>query len=1669
MKKLLQIIGFVALSFTGAKAQTYLLENFENPFVGNPAAPSGWTQTRIVVLGDGIPDAGGTGEKDWERITNTGTAAWTASFTSFPFPNAAVSGSNVIAIADYDFGSTGTGLGTRRMETPVVNLAASTSPYVRFWLFSGSSSTMMNFRVMASNDGGTTWHPIMTVAPNAESTTMTSATPWQRINVKIPAAFKVANAKFGFEITNTYSGGNYHIDDFSVEEFTPTTITSAGTGLWSSTTTWVGGIVPTADNHVVIAATHTVSMDMNIARCQDVDVTGVLQYNGTSTTQLFQVFGNMTVTAAGTYSSGSGTTGKRTYFGGNIVNNGVMNFQPGTSTSGALIWLGYSGNYSGTGSLFNSRVPVVGHLTSGGVTYSSPFRISNSCGLFLGQVSGANLSLGNGPAAAVFLTEKYLGSFSSAPTFVNTNVTQRNTSYVTPINTAIGGFYYTQAPQVITTGEEIELISSNRQCTGTLLMNTHNNLQLTYPLSVGTATGTQNITLTRGIIISSLTNMLTLNASATGAIGATPTTFTSTGTNGGNHGSYIAGPLKINFPATGTGARNFGVGEGTALHNNLPSANVNRAAVLNSGSVAWNSQTITATIEGAPSGAINAPINLIMGTRAYRLNFNSGPGLAANANLQLRFNNSTFGGSDNLVGNLQDIRIIQSAALTGPWTERSATSGTGLIVANTLYTRNTATVAPGPINNGDQYFAWGSTGAAVDMAATALAQPLTVGCYGPNQTVAVQLTNSGIAVMDFAVNNATISADVSGAVTQAFTPVVVNSGTLGVGATTTVNITNTFNMSTIGVYNFNATVTANNDLNLVNNVMPQATRTLVSALGFPYVQDFNSSLTMPAGMVGSGSPAYSVFSNHGANYNNNALSGNLYGTAQTVAIVTLPKLGQATANSYMTYDYRIQDWSGYPSSAATSLANWANDSLNVYVSTNCGLTYSLVQTINASNHTPTVAMTTKSISLGAFAGSDIIVRFIAKKAVSGSGDYYADLDNINVFTPLPDDVAAIELAAPGLVGCYSASEPVSIKLINYGVNTQTSIPVTVVVSGVINQTLTGTYVGSLPSTGTVNFNIGNINMSAAGVYSFNATTGLVGDNNPGNDAMIVQTRTVIATLPLPFSDNFNAVVGNTVPVGYTADNNSSFDFLVTNSLAEHGTGNPASRGFGGNVYSGNTSSWFNLPKVGQITPNTTFAFDYRIVDYSGYANPGGNATILSPTDTFFVKISTNCGLTFSNIAVISGTNHVSTNTFVTNTYSVGTFAGNDAIFRFEAKWSSGDYYIDVDNINICAGPPNAPVASATSICTGTSAIITSTVTGMSQWYASPSATSALATGTLYTTPILTTSTTYYVLDSAACGISSLTAVNVTVNAIPSVTITPSNSSVCSGNSATLTVTGANTYSWSNSATTSVIVVSPTVSTTYSVTGSANGCPDSNGSQLININPSPSLNIVANNSTICAGASVNLTASGASTYTWNTSATTTSIVVTPTSTTVYSVTGTSTLGCVGNKTISITVNAKPSLTLTAGTTTACLNGGAITLTGTPSGGVYSGPNVTGNVLNPTALGTFNPIYTYTDIATSCTNSTSISILVSNCTGLNNITANSEKVSVYPNPNNGEFVIDTKTQDQKEVQIIDVTGRIISEFKSTDETIQVNINDIAKGLYYVNIKINSLENKFMIIKQ
>ncbi len=62
---------------------------------------------------------------------------------------------------------------------------------------------------------------------------------------------------------------------------------------------------------------------------------------------------------------------------------------------------------------------------------------------------------------------------------------------------------------------------------------------------------------------------------------------------------------------------------------------------------------------------------------------------------------------------------------------------------------------------------------------------------------------------------------------------------------------------------------------------------------------------------------------------------------------------------------------------------------------------------------------------------------------------------------------------------------------------------------------------------------------------------------------------------------------------------------------------------------------------------------------------------------------------------------------------------------------------------------------------------------------------------------------------------------------PVLTITPSKSVICKGESVTLTAGGGSSYVWNNNAGTPAIAVSPTISTGYTVTGTdANGCVNS---------------------------------------------------------------------------------------------------------------------------------------------------------------------------------------------------------------------------------------------------
>jgi len=138
----------------------------------------------------------------------------------------------------------------------------------------------------------------------------------------------------------------------------------------------------------------------------------------------------------------------------------------------------------------------------------------------------------------------------------------------------------------------------------------------------------------------------------------------------------------------------------------------------------------------------------------------------------------------------------------------------------------------------------------------------------------------------------------------------------------------------------------------------------------------------------------------------------------------------------------------------------------------------------------------------------------------------------------------------------------------------------------------------------------------------------------------------------------------------------------------------------------------------------------------------------------------------------------------------------------------------------------------------------------------------------------------------------------------------SSSAVCLGNTATLSASGANTYSWSTGATTAVITESPIASTNYSVVGTdVNGCSNSQTVSLI-VNPNPIVNAIVSSSAVCLGNTATLSASGANTYSWSTGATTAVITESPIASTNYSVVGTDVNGCSNSQTVSVVVNPNP---------------------------------------------------------------------------------------------------------------------------------------------------------------
>ncbi|MEP7166034.1 MAG: hypothetical protein ABI741_15130 [Ferruginibacter sp.] len=91
------------------------------------------------------------------------------------------------------------------------------------------------------------------------------------------------------------------------------------------------------------------------------------------------------------------------------------------------------------------------------------------------------------------------------------------------------------------------------------------------------------------------------------------------------------------------------------------------------------------------------------------------------------------------------------------------------------------------------------------------------------------------------------------------------------------------------------------------------------------------------------------------------------------------------------------------------------------------------------------------------------------------------------------------------------------------------------------------------------------------------------------------------------------------------------------------------------------------------------------------------------------------------------------------------------------------------------------------------------------------------------------------------------------------------------------------------------------------------------------------------------------------------------------------------GCSKSATRTIQVNALPTVSFSGLAATYCTTNPAVTLTGSPAGGIFSGPGVSGNTFNPATAGAggpYNIVYSYTN-ANGCSNNTTQQVTVTVC--------------------------------------------------------------------------------------
>ena len=296
-----------------------------------------------------------------------------------------------------------------------------------------------------------------------------------------------------------------------------------------------------------------------------------------------------------------------------------------------------------------------------------------------------------------------------------------------------------------------------------------------------------------------------------------------------------------------------------------------------------------------------------------------------------------------------------------------------------------------------------------------------------------------------------------------------------------------------------------------------------------------------------------------------------------------------------------------------------------------------------------------------------------------------------------------------------------------------------------------------------------------------------------------------------------------------------------------------------------------------------------------------------------------------------------------------------------------------------------------------------------------------------------------------------TPATISVNGIPA-------SPVCPSTSVVLTATSCSgVRTWNTGVTGGTITVSPTVTTTYTVTCTSGTCTSKGTGTITIVSPSPTQMYVSTpNQTVCAGTSVNLSASNCpgGTITWSNGVTGTTQTVIPTATTTYS--ATCTIGSctsTGLNAAQIVVLNPPNVpTVTTTSQTVC-RGTVVTLTAINcvNDVIWSDGSIGASVkVTPQSTTTYTATCKFDGCPSAASNATTIT--VSDCA---NPSVNITRV---------EYFIDTDPGFGSGTL---VTTGFTAAPAVNNLAISVPITSVSTGIHWISVRARDANNKWSTV--